>query len=77
MGMKKIISIKPDGPANEGSKGVTFKKLDKTKKVSQNNTTVHDILPIENNKKSNEVFNNTHINKSYLNIYYNTIYCIV
>lgn len=31
MGMKKIISIKPDGPANEGSKGVTFKKLDKTK----------------------------------------------
>lgn len=32
MGMKKIISIKKDGPHDTGNKGVSFKKLDKTEK---------------------------------------------
>lgn len=36
MGMKKIISIKPDTPAGSQDKGVSFKKLDKSDKPASN-----------------------------------------
>lgn len=35
MGMKKIISIKPDAPKNEGPQGVSFKKFDNKKPADQ------------------------------------------
>lgn len=36
MGMKKIISIKPDAPADSADKGVSFKKFDKSEKPASN-----------------------------------------
>jgi metal-sulfur cluster biosynthetic enzyme len=35
MGMKKIISIKPDAPSSDGPKGVSFKKFDNKKPADQ------------------------------------------
>ena len=36
MGMKKIISIQPDAPADSAEKGVSFKKFDKSDKPASN-----------------------------------------
>ena len=36
MGMKKIIQIKPDTPAESQDKGVSFKKYDKSEKPASN-----------------------------------------
>lgn len=44
MGMKKIISITPDSPAESKDKGVSFKKFDKSEKPAGNVELTEDIV---------------------------------
>ena len=44
MGMKKIITIQPDTPADSANKGVSFEKFDKTEKPDTNVELTEDIV---------------------------------
>ncbi len=44
MGMKKIISIQPDSPAQSSDKGVSFKKFDKSEKPVSDVELTEDIV---------------------------------
>ncbi len=44
MGMKKIITIKPDAPSESSEKGVSFKKFDKSEKAASNVELTEDIV---------------------------------
>lgn len=44
MGMKKIISITPDKPAESSDKGVSFKKFDKSEKPAGNVELTEEIV---------------------------------